>query len=432
MFVEEEAVGGDGERGGDVAEGFEGGCAGSGFVASDLGDVDAGSVGEGFLGVVVEHYRATLDGSPEVWGWLERRRIAHPEVLEGLGVGFSDRSLVLPSRGRRDGAAVRAGLRRLGVLRGSGHEHFWGCVTFPVYGDAHDDNDGGGGGVVQVYGRMLSGKSRDASVWHRWLPVSRRGVWNRAGLTAGDGDVVVCEGIVDAVSLMCAGFGWVTACEGPGGFDDELETAIVEAGVGRVVVAFDGDEAGDAGALEVAARLGKRGVSVARAGLPRGLDVNEVAVRAKQPADALAGLLRQAVWIDSTPPPRRSTGPISPAAEVPFTEPVSMPELESPGPEVVESELEVSTVVESPGVGSVDGGVEVVVSDGELEMRFAGGRRWRVRGLGRVSSFEVLKLNVLVSRGSGSSWMGSTGIRRKPGPGSSLLRRRSWVWALGW
>lgn len=48
--VEQKAVGGDGERDCDVAQGFEGRCGGAGLVASDLGDVHSGAVGECLLG----------------------------------------------------------------------------------------------------------------------------------------------------------------------------------------------------------------------------------------------------------------------------------------------------------------------------------------------------------------------------------------------
>lgn len=48
--VEDEAVGGDGERSGEAAERIEGGLEGAALVALDLGGVDAGSFGEGLLG----------------------------------------------------------------------------------------------------------------------------------------------------------------------------------------------------------------------------------------------------------------------------------------------------------------------------------------------------------------------------------------------
>ena len=49
-LVEDEAVGADVESEGDVSEYVEGGRGGACFVAPDLGDVDAGSFGEGVLG----------------------------------------------------------------------------------------------------------------------------------------------------------------------------------------------------------------------------------------------------------------------------------------------------------------------------------------------------------------------------------------------
>lgn len=342
----------------------------------------------GLLAAVVAHYRAALESSGSesaVRGWLERRRIAVPEVLGRLGVGFSDRSLGLglPARVRGRGDDVRGRLQGLGVLRASGHEHFRGCVTFPVL-----DADGA---VVQLYGRTVVDDARLGAGPHRWLRSPRRGVWNRAGLVGGCGDVVVCGGIVDAVSLVCAGFERVAACDGPGGFDDELESVLVEADVGRVVVAFDADEAGDVGVREVAARLGGLGVSVARAELPCGLGVNDVAARSTQPADALAGLVRGAVWVESTPPPpgRRSAS-MPPSMSQPLSQSLSV------------SLAPVTAAESSAERGAVD--VQTVVGDaagavgGEFRWGF-GDRRWRVRGLGRVSSFEVLKVNVLVGRG---------------------------------
>ena len=81
-------------------------------------------------------------------------------------------------------------------------------------------------------------------------------MWNLAGITDG---VVICEGIVDALSWWCHGFVNVTATAGPNGLDDEMVEALLERTVGSVVLAFDKDNAGDAGAKEAAARLAKAG-----------------------------------------------------------------------------------------------------------------------------------------------------------------------------
>lgn len=47
--VEDEHICADGEFGGEAAQDVEGGLAGAGFVASELGDVDADAFGEGGL-----------------------------------------------------------------------------------------------------------------------------------------------------------------------------------------------------------------------------------------------------------------------------------------------------------------------------------------------------------------------------------------------
>jgi DNA primase len=210
-------------------------------------------------------------------------------------------------------------------------------------------------------------------------------VWNLTGIEA---EVIVTDGLVDALACWSYGFESVTAADGPGGFDDELATAFVELGVKRVVVAFENTTAGDIGAREVAARLGPRGVSVARAVLPPERSVHDALLGAKHPRDLLGRLLRQAVWIDSTPAPKRTTPTTSPSPLAPLAPP---PPAES-SPLLVES-----SAVESPAVelAAPEG---VVVVDGELRLVFAD-RSWRVRGLAKLSSFEVLRVNVLVARG---------------------------------
>lgn len=42
VFVEEELVCADGERECEIAEGFDGGLVGAGFIAADVGDVESG------------------------------------------------------------------------------------------------------------------------------------------------------------------------------------------------------------------------------------------------------------------------------------------------------------------------------------------------------------------------------------------------------
>ena len=313
----------------------------------------------GLLAAVVARYRDGLTRGMVAQRWLARRRIDSPDAVARFGVGFSDRTLGrgMPVKSRSHDDDVRGRLQRLGVLRESGHEQFRGAVVFPVVG-----NDGE---VVQVYGRTLLEDERSGGGRHRWLSSARRGVWNLAGV---DDGVIVCEGIVDALSWWCHGFVNVTALAGPGGLDDEMITALTECNVGSVVLAFDNDDAGNAGAKEAAARLANVGVSVSRVALPAGCDVNDVVVRSKLPQDVLGRLLRHAEWLSETPAPRREPAVV----EIPpATAPVIVPPPTSVGP---------------------------VVTDGELRVVFAD-RAWRVRGLAKVSSFDLLRVNLLVGCG---------------------------------
>ena len=51
----------------------------------------------------------------------------------------------MPEKNRKDGAAIRERLQKVGILRESGHEHFNGSIVIPIF-DAR-------GQVVQMYGR---------------------------------------------------------------------------------------------------------------------------------------------------------------------------------------------------------------------------------------------------------------------------------------
>ena len=206
---------------------------------------------------VVGFYSQTLRESAEALGWLEARRIGHPDAIERFDLGFSNRTLGyrLPDRQRRAGAELRGRLQTLGVYRASGHEHFAGSVVFPIR-DGH-------GNVVEIYGRKVGEHLRAGTPAHLYLPGPHRGVWNIEALAAGD-EVVVAESIIDALSLWCAGFRHVTCAYGTEGFGDEHHQALVDARIRRVLIAFDADDAGDHAARRLGERLLGAGVECFR------------------------------------------------------------------------------------------------------------------------------------------------------------------------
>ncbi|MGH9266849.1 MAG: hypothetical protein ACRD0D_01595 [Acidimicrobiales bacterium] len=137
------------------------------------------------LGEVVGFYHQTLRESGEALGFLERRRIGHPEAVERFGLGFANRTLGyrLPDKKRVPGADIRGRLQRVGVLRPSGHEHFAGSLVVPVVNE---------GVVREVYGRKVGEKLRAGTPLHLYLPGPHAGVFNVEALAAGD-EVIVAS-----------------------------------------------------------------------------------------------------------------------------------------------------------------------------------------------------------------------------------------------
>jgi DNA primase len=336
------------------------------------------------LGQVTDYYHKVLKDSPDALGYLARRRIDHPEAIGEFRLGLADRTLGLrlPDKRRKDGAEVRGRLEALGIFRASGHEHLAGSLVIPVLDEA--------GNVSGAYGRKIRDDLRAGTPRHLYLPGPHRGVWNLPAVAVSD-EIIVTESLIDALTFWCAGFRHVTACYGAGGFTPDHERAFEQHGVRRVLIAFDRDDAGDKAARELAADLAARGVECFRVEFPAGADANDVAVASKDPAGSLGRAIRSAAWMGAGPgPARRRNAPLPEPAPPPDPEsgPSSAAIPASAGPPT-----DAAVVSPGPAVVAAD---EPAVSGGEASWRF-GERRWRVRGLDRATSFESLRVNIMVS-----------------------------------
>ena len=172
-------------------------------------ETDAGDAK--LLAQVIDYYHETLKQSPEALAYLEKRGIANAEAIDRFKLGFANRTLGyrLPTKNRKEGAAMRGQLQRIGILRTSGHEHFNGSLVIPVIDDA--------GQVTEVYGRKINDNLRKGTPMHLYLPGPHAGVWNAAALQASP-EIILCESLIDALTFWCAGFRNVTASYGVEGF----------------------------------------------------------------------------------------------------------------------------------------------------------------------------------------------------------------------
>jgi DNA primase len=197
---------------------------------------------------VIAYYHETLKQSPEALAYLTKRGIASGEAVDRFQLGFANRTLGyrLPAKNRREGAAIRGQLQRMGILRPSGHEHFNGSLVIPVFGEK--------GEVTEVYGRKITDHLREGTPVHLYLPGPHRGVWNAEALAASP-ELILCESLIDALSFWCAGYRNVTAAYGVEGFTADHLAAMKQHGTERVLIAYDRDAAGEAAAEKLAKRL---------------------------------------------------------------------------------------------------------------------------------------------------------------------------------
>jgi len=327
------------------------------------------------------YYRERLAQTPAALDYLKHRGIA--AAVEPFGLGFVDRTLGLrlPMKNRNDGEALRTRLQKIGLLRESGHEHFNGCIVFPIKNDKDQ--------VTEIYGRKINDNLRPGTAYHLYLPGPHVGIFNRACLASPE--IILCEAVIDALTFWVNGFKHVTCIYGTEGFAGELLDAFRAHKTRRVYLAYDRDDAGERAAARDAEKLQRFGIECLRVKFPHGMDANEYS-RKVTPADkSLSLLINAAEWIGGagTRPPAASEAgadsvPVAPA-----------PSLSLAAPLVAQSTpaTEPATKEESACARPPAQAVTVSEDAGSVTLHIAE-REWRARGVENNTSFDLLKVNL--------------------------------------
>ena len=392
---------------------------------------------------VVSYYHESLKQSPDALKYLEGRGLQSAEMIDEFRLGFANRTLGyrLPEKNRVAGAELRGRLQKLGIYRESGHEHFNGSVVIPIFDLS--------GQVVQMYGRKITPNLRAGTPDHLYLPGPHRGVWNEAALSASK-DIILCEALIDALTFWCGGYRNVTTIYGVNGFTEEVKSAFQKHGTKRIYIAYDRDEAGEGAAQEHAAQLMEMGIECFRVQFPKGMDANEYALKVQPAPKALGVMLNRAAWLGKSERPSvaviepvkaepvKIEPPAEPEPQIAVAKPEPQAEIESeeksaaplseektkpaakeenaiplPTPPTTEEPEKVFLLAAEPEAPRNEEsapmttpaapGVEWPLLDAPVEIHGdeivirQGDRRYRVRGLGKNMSYELLKVNLLVS-----------------------------------
>jgi hypothetical protein len=170
--------------------------------------------------------------------------------------------------------------------------------------------------------------------------------------------------------------------------------AMKACGTTRALIAYDRDEAGDAAAAKLAARLGAASIGCYRVLFPRMMDANDYAKKVQPAAQSLGVLVKSAEWmagpklgmvVIAAPPTAepvilKPTQPIEETPEHEAPEPAFSLAADSSAPQPTSS-----LSIDPASAGSID----VVRGD----------RHYRIRGLDKCLSYAQMKLIVRVGRG---------------------------------
>ena len=320
------------------------------------------------LAQVAEYYHERLLQTPAALDYLEKRGLKHDGMIARFKLGFSDRTLGLrlPAKNRSDGKAIRERLQGIGILRDTGHELMTGSLTVPIFDRP--------GFAVEMYGRKITPNLRKGTALHLYLPGPHAGIWNRPGLSS---DLILCEAPLDALSFWANNFDHTTFIYGCQGFTGELFDELMRRNVKKVWLAYDADEAGNKAAERDAKRLAKAGIDVYRIRFPLGMDANEYASKAKAPYPALHALIKSA-----EPMHVQSRAPSS-LVELAAKEKAACPE---------------NPVHPVHPVDPVKENLQVE-QRGEYRFLKLGPREYRIGGLDKNNSLEVMKIALRLRQG---------------------------------
>lgn len=324
--------------------------------------------------IVADFYHTTFLNQPQAMQYLAKRKCFHPEAAKYFRIGYANRTLgYRVPKTTKAGQDLKTQLTQLGIYGEKGHEHLSGSVVFPI-SDRH-------GNPVQMYGRKVNDHLRKGTPPHLYLQQPKRGIWNREGIEK-QSEWLLCESIIDALTLWCHGFRNVTCAFGVNGFNADLWRMVEEVKPTRVVICYDNDEPGNKAAAELSQRLAEKGIGSLRARLPDGCDINRLAVESNDPQKALAAALEGSQTLvalaqQTTPTPQETSSLVAETSVAP-----AQTEQHPASPQ---NELSDSNKITFEAKGTDE--LHAVLGD----------RAYRVRGLAKNLSYETIKVQLKIT-----------------------------------
>ena len=216
-------------------------------------DIDTPKV----LKAVTDHYHSSLLTDKKAREYLKQRNLDDPELIKTYRIGCSNNTLL-----KKLSLKQIKVLKQTGIINRYGKEHFSNCLVFPVLKES--------GEIGEIYGRRMT----DREPKHLYLPGEHKGIFNHKALKVYD-EIILTEGIIDALSLIKLGFKNTVPVYGTNGFTHDHAQAIKHNLVKKVIIAFDNDDPGAKAAESLKQKLLSDGLCVSFLFPPSGKDWNE-------------------------------------------------------------------------------------------------------------------------------------------------------------
>jgi DNA primase catalytic core len=236
------------------------------------------------LNTVKEYYIKSLQNSREALAYLKKRGIP-AELVNRFGIGYSNGTLK-----EKVGEAGFRSLQSQGIFTEKKYELMSGCITVPLTDEE--------GRVLSFYGRKIDDSGKMPS--HRYLSGDHKAVFNEKAFGL-QGELVLAESVIDALSLISMGVQNVSCIYGTNGLTKLHIAKLHKYGVQKVILALDNDEPGKKAAekcSEILINEGFTEVSIWPVGLgPSGAeakDWNELLLSGKITKEAFNALVLEA------------------------------------------------------------------------------------------------------------------------------------------
>jgi DNA primase len=239
---------------------------------------------DAMLNMAMKFYHQELLQSEDAIKYLKSRAIYTNNVIDQFNLGYSNRKLGLELQqlSRAEAETSRGALQRLGVLKPSGHELFYGAAIFPILDDKSR--------IVGCYGRRITPEFKPRKIYHRHWYSGDIGFFNYPAVECNH-MVIYCKNPIDALSWWVNGFTNVVSTLGHSDFTEQHAALLKQAGIHTVYLAMGTTPNALVAARRISQMLKQQQINSMFVLYPNGLDANSFVMQSTSPQEELKQLL---------------------------------------------------------------------------------------------------------------------------------------------